>query len=549
VVLRDDMNLSGLYHYDNYLVNGRWKAYNRAEEATADQDGPNHSFAFNYSWVIDNDNLFEAKFHGWDGRFGYKGKGSGPYMYDLILDWGYGNSPYDYMTWRNRTSITGNYTRYLNDMGGDHELKMGVEYQTGSSEYELRYDWILLLDGENYYRYGYYPDNHGLQETHALTAYFTDGWRINDRLLVNAGVRYEHPTYNIPGQGDMKSWNNLAPRLGFTYKLDDAGKSLIRGSYGWYYEAVSTGLLQNLDTGSSPWIEYIWTGSEWYEVYREDYSQSLYSLDADLSGQYAEAFTLGFEREVMPNMAVSADYIHRRSRDLVVKEEVGNTWEPVEVTYEGTTYTVYDRVEADPAYIIKNAPNDEYYSKYDALILSATKRYSDNWQAQVSLTLSDFRGNGGYSYYAFNGDDSYYSDPNSRINAEGHFPNHVPWNLKVIGAYTFPYDITVAGYATYRAGTTYTRYLTVTGLTQGSEDINVEELGSHHHDPVFYLDVRIEKPFRIDRFNFTLLADIYNLFNNGTVIGTVNEINLSTFGDATSVQDPRVIQLGARFSF
>ena len=548
-VLRDDMNLWGMYHYDNYLVDGRFKAYNRAEEATADQDGPNHSFAVHYAWVIDNDNLFEAKFHGWDGRFGYTGKGSGPYYYDLVQDYGYGNSPYDYNTWRDRTNFEGIYTRYLNDMGGDHVIKAGVEYQTGSSEYKVRYDWILLLDGENYYRYGNYPDDEGLQKFDTWIAYITDSWSVNDRLLINAGVRVERPNYNIPDQGDIKSFNNLAPRIGFTYKIDDAGRTLVRGSYGWYYETVTTGLLSELYTGASPWIEYIWDGADWFEVYREDYSQSLYSLDPDLKGQYVEAFTFGFEHELMPNVAVGADYVHRSSRDIIAKQERGNTWEATDVTFEGTTYTVFDRVAADPDYLVFNAPNDVLFNKYDALILSATKRYSDNWQAQVSLTLSDFRGTGGYTSGAITGDDGYYDNPNNQINAEGKFPNHVPWNLKMIGAYTFPYDITVAGFGTYRSGRSFTRTLTVTGLGQGEETIFVEPRGGNSYDPVFYLDMRAEKAFHLDRFSFSLLLDVYNLFNNGTTTATVNQIDLSTYGDPTNLQNPRIIQLGARFSF
>jgi len=333
-IIGDDMNFSGLYHYDNYLVDGRFAAYNHAVEATADQDGPNHSFALNWAWVIDDYNLLEAKFHGWDGRFGYEGKGSGAYMYDTVLDWGYNNSPYDYMTWRDRTSFEAIYTRYADEMYGSHEVKGGLEYHTGSSDYEVRYDWILLENGNPYYRYGYLEEkDSGIQKTKTWVAYVTDSWNINDSLLLNVGLRYERPTYNIPAQGDIHTLNNLAPRIGFTYKLDSEGKTLVRGSWGRYYDPMATGLLQSMDTSGADWIEQVYSGGQWFEVYRESPS-GLYAVDPDLSGQYTEAFTIGFERELMPNMAFGADFVHRRSHDITVEKELGRIWEQVSYTFE-----------------------------------------------------------------------------------------------------------------------------------------------------------------------------------------------------------------------
>ena len=567
-VPRDDMNLWFMYHYDNYLVDGRFADYNAADEATADQDGPNHSFAVHYAWVIDNDNLFEAKFHGWDGRFGYVGKGSGSYIYDVVDDWAFGNSPYEYMAWRDRYELSTIFTHYRNDFYGDHEFKLGFDYRRGSSEENFHMDWVYQAAGENFLRFGYYPDDYALTETKGWDLYIMDGWNITDRLLLNVGLRIDRPTHHIPdqvrsdgsqvnGPGDIHTFTNIAPRIGFTYKLTEDGRNILRGSWGRYYEAVQTGLLSNMNPGASPWIEYFWDGASWVEYYREEIGQ-IYSVDPDLSGMYTEAFTLGFEREISTNMAVGIDYVHRQSKNIVVKAEVGNTYAPYTFSYEGTPYTVFSRTAADPSYIIQNAPNDELYSRYDGVILSFAKRYSDNWSLRASLTLSHLRGTAEDSpqesfgtYGETNGDLNLYADPNNRINWDGALNRHRPINLKVVGIYTLPYDISVSGFATYASGTVWTPVLYYEDDNLGQFDVEfmTEERGSRRLDPVFQLDMRVEKQFLFGRYGVSFLVDFYNVFNTGTINDVVRNIDLDDFDTPNSVMDPRVIQLGLRFTF
>jgi len=97
--------------------------------------------------------------------------------------------------------------------------------------------------------------------------YFQDDWKITRRFSINMGVRYEYSTpyterynrnqfsclscdsgINVPGLGEIHGttifagpkmrranadMNNIGPRLGFAYALDD--KTVIRGGAGLYY--------------------------------------------------------------------------------------------------------------------------------------------------------------------------------------------------------------------------------------------------------------------------------------------------------------------------
>ena len=111
---------------------------------------------------------------------------------------------------------------------------------------------------------------------HDAYTYLQDDWRVTQKLTLNLGVRYEIPyqwfephgqsaTF-IPGfqsqvfpqapgglafpgdKGVLSSlvptdFNGIAPRIGFNYDISGAGKFLIRGGYGVFFDAVSANVV------------------------------------------------------------------------------------------------------------------------------------------------------------------------------------------------------------------------------------------------------------------------------------------------------------------
>src|SRR5207249_2482420 len=97
-----------------------------------------------------------------------------------------------------------------------------------------------------------------------FAAYWQDTWKVNPKLTLNFGIRYELFTHQtevydritnfdpvqgillLPGKGGSHPAfssralmntrkNDFAPRFGFAYKLDD--KTILRSSYGLFYLA------------------------------------------------------------------------------------------------------------------------------------------------------------------------------------------------------------------------------------------------------------------------------------------------------------------------
>src|SRR5882724_6710948 len=90
---------------------------------------------------------------------------------------------------------------------------------------------------------------------HTYEAFAQDKWRLSSRTTLSLGVRYDleiipidetdNPLFAAGHKKSPTDKNNLGPRIGFTHSLDDAGKSLVRGGYGIFYNRTILGALDD----------------------------------------------------------------------------------------------------------------------------------------------------------------------------------------------------------------------------------------------------------------------------------------------------------------
>ena len=78
------------------------------------------------------------------------------------------------------------------------------------------------------------------------------------------------------------------------------------------------------------------------------------------------------------------------------------------------------------------------------------------------------------------------------------------------------------------------------------------DVGSNRLPMVTSLDGRVEKSFKFGRTNVAVDFDVFNLFNNATVLGKTYDARLTGalgFQQTREIMQPRIARLGFRFSF
>ena len=201
--------------------------------------------------------------------------------------------------------------------------------------------------------------------------YMQDDWKVNPRLSINYGIRYEYNQpastrddnfYNFdPATGaaviptrDARSLispyypatlpittgdqlglnnslrtadnNNWAPRLGFSFRLDESGKTVLRGGSGIYYGHYSAGALgglvagpfavsttaNNAVTNNQP----LFTLAQPFAVPGSSGSINLNGVASDLKNMYSMQYSLTLEREVTRDLGVRISYIGTKGTQL-----------------------------------------------------------------------------------------------------------------------------------------------------------------------------------------------------------------------------------------
>jgi hypothetical protein len=113
-----------------------------------------------------------------------------------------------------------------------------------------------------------------------IGAFWQDSWRVNSNVTLNYGLRYDVelpptfkppqglalPAYNLLGlqKGIQTDKNNIQPRIGLAWDPKGDGKTVVRASYGMFYDHPLLGLYflgQASDGSSSGQLAFAGTGN------------------------------------------------------------------------------------------------------------------------------------------------------------------------------------------------------------------------------------------------------------------------------------------------
>ncbi|HET7291212.1 MAG TPA: TonB-dependent receptor [Vicinamibacteria bacterium] len=520
--------------------------------------------------------LLEVKYTGWSGVVEDRPKVAQPLRYDLATGGYSGGSGSTLTASRHRHQANASLSHHVDDFVGSHDVKFGVEVERGFSRNDLD-----LVGGFGYFDVAgqpYLQNSFGLDvpgHAERESVYAQDAWRAGDRLTLNLGIRFD----NYRGRGDSEALyraHGLAPRVGLAFDLSGDHRTVLKASFGRYYEALPVSYFEAALPGREDFVFYRNTGSGLIEVRRIPLSVPA-QVDPDIRHPHVDEVTTGFERTLGKRMRFSAVGIWRRSGDFVSVVTPDGRFVPVETPnlLTGAPITVYGW--ADPTAtsgFVTNPDGFDYlaaeggvvgtaeaFRRYKGLVLVLSRRLAGRWQAQVSYVLSKAEGTVDNDYFESLGGPGPFTSPNRALtNADGLLTHDARHELKILGSYQIPrIEVAVSGFFRAVSGTTYTPFQDLPGLVAPfQESVRLEPRGSRRTPTRTVLDLRVEKVFGVGRGRVGVFADLLNAFNASTVVAVQDRVPSVSipgfeepiaFGAPSAILPARQVILGARFSF
>lgn len=274
------------------------------------------------------------------------------------------NNPQNTVTNTFQALDTATYTR------GAHLLKLGFEFranqQNGFRDVQARGTLNFtgaftnnpladLLLGLITFSSSAKVDNHQHLRTNSYNAFVNDSWRVRPRLTLNAGVRYEYNTPavdaqnrvalfdtttktvvpvgtgNMPRAGYEADKNNVAPRVGFAWTLDSSENTVLRGSYGIFYDqsalAPGEALYFNppyyeLNFNIPSQTNLITLQNPFPNTFSAFIPKSVLAIQRDFRTAYFQHWNLSVQRQLGQNRLFEVAYVASKGTKLLAGRDI-----------------------------------------------------------------------------------------------------------------------------------------------------------------------------------------------------------------------------------
>jgi hypothetical protein len=438
---------------------------------------------------------------------------------------------------------------------------------------------------------------------HYLAFFLQDTWRIGEALTLKPGVRYEQQ--ELVGNLEQFTWDgNWAPRIGVTWDPTRSGRSKIFANWGRYFAKIPNDLAARalsadagvtradyFDAGlTRPVPEGIEAAGQTTHFVTAGLSAA--EFDPDSKSTYSDEWIVGAEYEVFTDLTLGANFQSRRFGRVL--EDVGTA--PMAAYFldipglDSVEYFITNPDENTPTVTSIDASFEEPIHEYDAVTLTAEKRFGGKWGLQTSYRYARLEG----TFEGFFRNDNEQSDP--AITSLFDFPTNDP-SYTAIGGPLFGFRGDIRYLGALGAGPlpldrrhswkVYGNYLTDVGVNfgVGFNALSGTPLTPFAANPLYDSDGEIPEAPRgagietVDGFRqrtpwmtgldlhadyalrvggerrVLLLADVFNLFNRRSPLDYDNYTEAAfgvvnpDFGRVIQYQDPIGARVGVRFDF
>jgi hypothetical protein len=433
-----------------------------------------------------------------------------------------------------------------------------------------------------------------------------DNWRINNRLTLNYGVRYDldqgatappdsgNPKVFAPFNGplfrdDIHDNNNVAPRFGFAWNVNENNDLVVRGGTGLYYGSIISNITFSQQSfgnriivnsfpndGRPGWFLNPTRNFTQQEIESGAVPQAPRVIAHDFAFPMTWQSSLGFQKQLSNVLGFEMDLTHWREYNRQAARDINLVLDPA------TGYPRQGAV-ADPAWgpILWL----EAHSKADYLGLAngLTRRFANNFQAGLTYTLMFYMRDDSPPGFGPSADNPLDVENPEEFARSQEFQRHT---LRLNGIWNPGWGITIAGayqygsgnyYQTSVGGNPYGKSRAALGLTNrlylGTAPFNVNTAiaGSRYEGPavlnpgervprnslrgeaIHKIDLRFTKTVRVGTIQLQGIAEVFNLFNHENY-GQYNAVVTSAqFGtpqqNLGNTFRPRTGQLAFRVQF
>jgi len=555
-----------------------------------------------------------------------------------------------YKTSRDQSQERLDMSSFFNTGTWSHELKYGFGYRHApvssytawsGGQYTFMYQTSLGA-GNSGGAYLFRPTNFNY-DVKSTDAYVGDTMMLGN-LTVQAGLRYDNqkgsvqsgstisnPTipdilpaisWNGSSLGSM-AWKTISPRLGLTYSLGTARKTLLRAAANRYVDQIGGSEVYSVSPGAYQYLYYYFVdvngngraerneiclnpnGSDAGGACKSDFgggglvgflglnpantltAQQVYRYDPNIKEPRTDELILGFEHELMSDLSIGANATYRKLDNFVgfrVEKHAGAGDYITSADYSllrnvsgsdpttGLSWSnipVYTLGFQPTFFVVTNLP--DYHQTYQGLELTATKRMSNRWMLRGNVSFNDWKQHVGADTYA---------DPtrvrngfgcstcnNSEVvqgsgtgsGAKGGVFINSKWQYNITGVYQIPVIETSLGFnLTGRQGypELYVHRVFVASEAAFKQVLVTDKPDSVRNANLHNLDLRLAKDIRFfHSAGLTISLDAFNVTNRNTILQRTTRLYRSATAvngqaaNITEIQSPRVLRLGARFTF
>jgi hypothetical protein len=378
--------------------------------------------------------------------------------------------------------------------------------------------------------------------------------------------------------------NSVAPRLGVSYDVSGKGSTVLKGFYGRYYYNYADAF-SALNPAGANYKTFKFNDLNGNRLY--DGPQEIGAFVASAGGvstitdpnvakPYADEYDLSAEHQFWGETSVRVAYVRKNTNNEISTidlSRVGHFTVPVTVAIPirdfvngvtGTASVGLLDLDQRPTgrNTVTNVPDGSY--KYDTLQFAFNKRFGSGLFIQSSFDYQwrdELRGGGtlgsstGSTNTLANPTGSplnsdpisigFFNDPNPVVSNRQKSTN---WQGRGMARYVFPFDIGAAMNLRVQSGFGFAPIYSAVLPNAGTVRFFSANIDTNRSDTVPILDLRADKTFKIGRYAFTAMADLFNVTNSNAVTN-FTLINGANYNKIIAALDPRTFQLGVRFAF